>query len=227
VAQGDVVATQPTIGTRVHPGSTVTIIESLGPVMLTVPDVTGMEQAAAEAQLKQAGLKVGQVTGATSASVPAGQVVSTNPPGNTSWPQNKPVTITVSQGPPLPSFVGEMFQDAQAEAENDGYQLQQTTAPSSNEPQGTIVGQSPAAGTPITPGETITVQVSPGPPEVAIPDVSGMSVDQATQVLQQAGFQVAVNQGLFGGNTVQSTSPSGQAPQGSTVTLNLGGFNFP
>ena len=39
--------------------------------------------------------------------------------------------------------------------------------------------QSPAPGTPITPGEVVTVWVSAGPPQVAVPNVTGMNVNQA------------------------------------------------
>jgi eukaryotic-like serine/threonine-protein kinase len=228
VAQGDVVRTRPSVGSSVHQGSTVTIIESLGPLMISVPQVSGLQQAAAEAALKQAGLKVGTVTGAASSSVPAGEVISTTPASGTSWPQSKPVSLLVSQGPPLPNLVGDQVADAQAQAQSGNFQLQQVTATSSNEPQGTIVGQSPAAGTPITPGEVVTVNVSSGPPEVAVPDVQGLSEQQAMQELQAAGFAVQVTGGgVFGGNTVQSYSPTGQAPQGATITIDMGGFSFP
>lgn len=224
---GDVVRTQPATGSSVHRGSTVTIIESIGPVMITVPNVTGLSQAAAEAALRKAGLKPGAVTDTGSSTVPAGEVVSTNPPADTSWPQNKPVGLTVSAGPPLPNFVGQQFQDAQSQAQSGGYQLQEVAAVNSNQPQGTIVGQSPQPGTPITPNEVVTVQVSNGPAQVNIPDVTGQSVEAATAALQAAGFQVTVNQqGPFNTDVVQSTSPSGQAPQGSTITLNVGGI-FP
>jgi beta-lactam-binding protein with PASTA domain len=64
----------------------------------------------------------------------------------------------------------------------------------------------------------VTVKVSQGPPTVPVPDVTGMNVHQAEQVLTQAGFQVIVQGGDFG-NTVTSYSPTGQAPQGSTITL--------
>ena len=97
---------------------------------------------------------------------------------------------------------------------------------SSSQAQGTIISQSPAAGSPITKGEVVTVQVSNGPPEVSIPNVDGLSVREATQELEQAGFQVTVNRGLFGGNTVMSYAPTGQAPKGSMVTITTG-FNFP
>jgi eukaryotic-like serine/threonine-protein kinase len=220
---GDVVRTLPATGSSVHRGSTVTIIESIGPVMITVPNVTGMQQAAAEAALRKAGLTPGAVTATGSSTVPAGEVVSTSPPPETSWPQTKPVGLTVSAGPPLPNFVGQQFQAAQAQAQAGQYQLQEVSAVNSNQPQGTIVGQSPQPGTPITPNEVVTVQVSNGPPQVAVPNVAGQSVAAATATLQAAGFQVSVNQqGPFASNTVQSYSPTGQAPQGSTITLNVG-----
>jgi eukaryotic-like serine/threonine-protein kinase len=225
VAKGDVAATDPGTGSSVKRGATVTIIESIGPVMISVPQVTGLTEAAAQAELKKAGLAPGSVTTAASDTIPVGVVISTDPVAGTSWPQAKPVGITVSAGPPLPNFVGQQFSAAQAAAQAGGYQLQQQTV-SNSAAQGTIVGQSPGAGSPITKGEVVTVQVSNGPPEVSIPNVVGMNVRQATQELQQAGFQVSVTQGVFGGGTVATESPTGQAPKGSTITLTTG-FNFP
>jgi eukaryotic-like serine/threonine-protein kinase len=224
IAKGDVIKTEPAIGSSAKRGTVVTMFVSTGPVMITVPQVTGLTQAAAESALKKAGLTPGQVTSAASSTIGAGVVISTNPVAGTAWPQDKPVGLSVSAGPPLPNFVGQQFPTAQAEAQQGGYQVQQQNDSNSNQPAGTIVSQSPAAGTPITQGEVVTVQVSTGPPEVAIPSVQGLTVQQATQILQQAGFQVQVNQGL--GGRVASTSPSGQAPQGSTITINVG-FTFP
>jgi serine/threonine-protein kinase len=226
IAKGDVITTDPAIGTSAKRGAAVTMIVSSGPVMISVPQVTGLNQAAAEAALRKAGLTPGAVTQTASATIGAGIVTSTDPVAGTSWPQTKPVGITVSAGPPLPSFVGQQFQDAQGQAQSGGYQLQQVPDANSSQPQGTITSQSPAPGTPITPGEVVTVHVSNGPPEVPVPDVTGDSVRQATRILQQAGFQVQVSSGIFSGNTVSSESPSGQAPQGSTITLSLG-FSFP
>jgi serine/threonine-protein kinase len=225
VARGGVIRTDPAIGTSVKRGAQVTIIESTGPVMINVPQVTGLSQAAAVAELKKAGLTVGSITTTASATIPAGEVISTTPVVGTLWPQPKPVKIAVSAGPPLPNFVGQQFGAAQGLAQQGGYQLNQQNV-SSEQPPGTIVGQSPAAGTPISKGEVVNVQVSSGPPMVAIPNVAGLSVDQATAELQQAGFQVQVNQGAFTGKTVQSFSPTGQAPKGSTITLTLN-FSFP
>ena len=60
--------------------------------------------------------------------------------------------------------------------------------------------------------------------EVNVPDVIGMTVQQATQVLQAAGFQAQVQSfGLGGGNNrrVWDYSPIGQAPGGSTILLDV------
>ena len=56
---------------------------------------------------------------------------------------------------------------------------------------------------------------------VAVPDPIGLSVEQATQELQAAGFQVQVNRyGPF--NKVFDFSPVSQAPRGSTIVLDVG-----
>jgi eukaryotic-like serine/threonine-protein kinase len=225
VAKGDVIKTDPAIGSSAKRGAVVTMIVSTGPVMINVPQVTGLTEAAAESALKKAGLKPGQVSSAASSTIGAGVVISTNPVAGTAWPQDKPVGLTVSAGPPLPNFVGQMFQDAQGEAQQGGYQLQEQANANSSQPAGTITGQSPAAGTPISQGEVVTVQVSTGPPEVAIPNVQGLSVQDATAALQAAGFQVQVQQGI--GHQVSGTNPSGQAPKGSMVTIDVGFTGFP
>ena len=99
----------------------------------------------------------------------------------------------------------------------------------SSQQQGTIVAQSPAPSTPVQPGQTISVSVSAGPPMVPIPDVQGENCQQAQQDLSNAGFtSVTVQQGFFAepGDKVQSVSPSGQAPSGTTITLLCGRGHF-
>jgi eukaryotic-like serine/threonine-protein kinase len=67
----------------------------------------------------------------------------------------------------------------------------------------------------------VTVWVSSGPQQVPVPNVQGMNVNQAEQALAAAGFNVTVNQ--FGpGQRVITYSPTGTAPQGSTITLTVG-----
>jgi serine/threonine-protein kinase len=218
VRKGDVISTDPAAGASIRRGGKVTVIPSLGPIMKTVPPVTGELVAVADHNLKLAGLIPASATRQTSASIPAGIVIATNPVAGTSWPEHKPVQVVVSAGPPLPSFVGAQLSQAQAAAAAGGYSVNQVPSSDTSQPAGTIVKQSPLPGTPITPGEVVTVYVSPGPQMVSVPDVTGLSVKEAEQELTAAGFNVTQSS-LTPGHKVISYSPSGEAPQGSTITI--------
>ncbi|HEY2549696.1 MAG TPA: PASTA domain-containing protein [Streptosporangiaceae bacterium] len=222
---GSVISTSPASGARLKDGSTVTLILSLGPVKVTMPPVTGMALSSAEATLHQAGLTPGRIIQATSTTIPAGTVISTSPTAGSSWPQDKPVTLTVSAGQPLPDFKGQTVDQANATAASGGYTINPVQARRSTQPQGTIIRQSPRPGTAISQGEVVTVYFSPGPPDVTIPDVTGQDAHQAAKVLEEAGFNVQVQQ-VGPGNRVVSFSPTGSAPKGTTITLMVG-FAFP
>ncbi len=106
-------------------------------------------------------------------------------------------------------------------ANQDQVSLQEQSDPNSQQPAGTIIGQEPAAGAMYRPGQTVIVRVSTGPQLVPVPNVIGMSVQQATQALQAAGFQVQVNSFTRFGK-VFDFSPVGEAPRGSTITVDSG-----
>jgi beta-lactam-binding protein with PASTA domain len=217
VAKGKVLGTNP--AGRVSKGSAVALVVSSGPFTSVVPAVQHEQPAQAQAALQRVHL-VG-TTQQIASSFPVGSVVGTKPAAGTSWPQTKPVTILVSAGPALPSFLGENIQAAQQWAGQHGVTLNQQPDNNSQQPAGTITGQQPAAGATVQPGETITVNVSTGPQNVNVPSPIGMSVAAATQTLQQAGFRVQVNRyGPF--DKVFDFSPVGQAPRGSTITLDVG-----
>jgi serine/threonine-protein kinase len=221
VAKGHVIGTEPSAGTGVTHGGKIVIIPSLGPVLVTMPVVTGQQLAQAQQSVRAAGLIVAPPAYETSTTIPAGIVISTTPVGYQRWPKHKPVRLIVSSGQPLPNFEGQQVSAAQAAAASGGYSIQQQTAANSTQPQGTVVNQSPQAGTPITSGEVVTVWVSAGPPGVSVPNVKGMSQQQAVQTLQGAGFQVNVVTGLFG-SSVTNYSPQGSAPSGATITITVG-----
>jgi beta-lactam-binding protein with PASTA domain/tRNA A-37 threonylcarbamoyl transferase component Bud32 len=225
VARNDVISTSPS--GRALPGSTVALTVSLGPRMITVPPVAGKPSAeAAAAVLRGVGLTVSPTSkgvGVTG-TVVMGAVVGTVPAAGTSWPQNKPVTIEVVAGLALPNLVGQDINAIQQWAGQNHINLQQTQV-KSNKPQGIIVAQSIPMGTPVAPGGTVAVSVSQGPPEVQIPnDLIGQPFQQVQQELQSLGFQVNGEQQFNFGQKVTQIDPSGQAPQGSTITVIYGGF---
>ncbi|MEP7024748.1 MAG: PASTA domain-containing protein, partial [Actinomycetota bacterium] len=224
VPRGEIVRTSPAIGARTHKGVAITIIPSLGAFRVKVPPVTGMKLADANAALRKAGLIPGPVTNATSTTIPAGVVISTHPAAGQTWPQTRPVALVQSAGQPVPNMVGEQLSEAQAQAQQLGFQLNPKDNKHSDQPAGTITSQAIRPGGPITPGEVITVRVSTGPRMVDVPNVIGLDEQAADNLMLQAGFQISISQqGL--GHRVVGYSPMGQAPIGSTITL-LVGFSF-
>ena len=226
VQRGLVVGTSP--AGRAAKGSGITILVSAGPYISTVPMVRHDTLAQAEAALQRVHLLYRiQPVGSNA---PVGTVLGTDPPAGRSWPQTKPVAILLAASPPLPNFVGMDVHAAEQWAQQHGVHLVERQDQNSQQPQGTVTGQEPGAGSAYQQGQTVVVTVSNGPAEVNVPDPIGLNVNQATRLLQDAGFQVYVEQlGLFG-NRVIDYSPVGQAPPGSTITLLVGttggGFGF-
>jgi serine/threonine-protein kinase len=223
--KGEVLLTTPAAGTRVTGGSPVTLVLSLGPRMIQMPNVTGDTLRQAKLALRTAHLHLGAISKTLSGTVPAGDVISSNPQAYTTWPQTRPVGLTISEGPGLPDFIGQPFQFAQTAAQAGGYRVQQVLDKNSKAPAGQITRQSPLPNTPIKPGEVVIVHVSQGPPTIAVPDVKGLTVQQAVAELQQAGFSVKVNEEGFG-DKVGSYSPTSPEPKGTTITVNAGIFSF-
>ena len=221
VAKGQVIRSVPASGQRVGKGSHITLVPSAGPHRRQMPQVTGLILQAAQAALRQAGLTPGRVTKETSGTIAAGIVVSTTPAAGTMWPQPQPVRLVVSAGPPMPDFVGQPQEAAQGWASANGVSLDVVTTTKSDAPAGTITSQSQRPGSSFTRGQVITITISPGPPMVAVPNVDGQSVEQATHILEQLGFSVNVNQ-VGPVDNVFNYSPNNQAPKGSAITLWVG-----
>jgi eukaryotic-like serine/threonine-protein kinase len=97
--------------------------------------------------------------------------------------------------------------------------------------EGKVIRTSPAPGTPLERGSTVTLVVSSGPPEktkVPVPDVIGRTEAAATAMLQSAGFKVKTQEVLVTDDAddgrVQDQSPNAdtEAEEGSTVTITVG-----
>jgi serine/threonine-protein kinase len=221
VTKGLVIRTSPANGSRIARGGRVDLVVSAGPHMINMPQVTGQTLTDAQAAIKHAGLVPGKVKTVTSTTIAAGVVISTDPTAGTSWPQPKPVSIVLSAGPPLPNFVGQDKSVAEQWAAANGVKLNEVPAAHSDQPVNIVVKQSAPPGSAFTNGEVITIQISPGPPMANIPNVDGLRVPKAVDVLRSAGFVVQINQvGPF--NVVFDYNPKGQAPKGSTITLTTG-----
>jgi serine/threonine-protein kinase len=88
-----------------------------------------------------------------------------------------------------------------------------------------VIETRPSEGTPLNRGSTVTLVVSKGPEQVAVPNEVGKNVDDARNDLENAGFKVSVTRqesSTADPDTVLSQAPTGgQAAKGSTVALTV------
>jgi serine/threonine-protein kinase len=157
-------------------------------------------------------------------------VVAQSPTGGQKVHPRTSVRLNISSGPQpitVPNVIGQSYFQASTTLQQDGFKVARNDV-DSNQPQNTVVDQSPAADSSVAKGSTVTLSVSKGPTTTAVPSVRGDTRDDATGALQQAGFQVVVveqnvtDPGVD--NIVLRQNPAGgaQAKIGSTVTITVG-----
>jgi beta-lactam-binding protein with PASTA domain len=167
------------------------VLVSVGGVQ--VPDVTGKTQADATKALEDAGLKVGEVTSTSDAEAPAGTVVRQDPAAGTEVDDGSTVVLAVSSGPgtaAVPDVVGMDRAEAEGALADAGFVPASAMQYDVTAPAGQVVQQLPAAGDEAAAGSQVGLLVSKGRPEVSVsvPDVTGMTQDQATTTLADAGL---------------------------------------
>ena len=209
VPEGHVLTQDPS--GRVVKGGTVTVTLSRGPEVYPVPDIIGASFEVAQRQLDELGLAVVEDDGAHSDTVPEGRVLAVAPGVGEQVRPGDQVTVTVSLGRApidVPSLIG--LTEAEARGQLEQRQLVAAVEQvESNEPAGRVVGQSPGANSGAAPGDTVTIQVSEGPPTSPVPDVVGKDCDKAEQELREAGFEVRI----------QNPSAGTGLPPGTEVTI--------
>ncbi|CCK30707.1 Serine/threonine-protein kinase PK-1 [Streptomyces davaonensis JCM 4913] len=229
VKRGQVISTDPAVGSRIRQNDSVNLVVSKGPEVVKVPDLEGYRLDKARELLAGAGLEPGMVTREFSDSVARGSVISTDPTAGTERRSGSAVALVVSKGRPVdvPDVTGESLDDARAELDEVGLKVkvaaEQVTSPDFE--KGEVAAQSPEADSEVVVGDTVTLTLSKGPEMVEVPDVVGDNVDDAKAELEAAGFEVEEDRGLLGlfGDTVEGQSVEGgdTAPKGSTITIEI------
>ncbi len=218
----------PNPGQKVDKDSVVTVFVSNGPTTVKVPDVVGIDQTDARRRLRRARLTP-EIQRESSTKVTEGTVIRTDPGPGRLVERDSSVTLVVSSGPGeavVPNVVGEDQESAVSALRAKGLSPI-VRERSSSEPADTVVDQTPAAGQRVDEGSSVTIFVSDG--KVAeVPDVTGLTQDDAEAELRDAGFRVSVrtrdtDQPDEDG-TVLSQSPQGGAErrQDATVTITVG-----
>ena len=167
-------------------------VDGGAPTLVEIPDLTGSEQAQALNDLQSLGFIVG-IENAADSSVPAGFVITTQPPANTITNPDTLVTIIVSVGPeafPVPYVVDLEVARGVYVIKESGFQVgQQLEINDDNIPRGFIISQNPIAGTKMSPDSTVDLVISAGPSLIEISDLSRKSIVDAIQILETLGFE--------------------------------------
>ena len=99
VPSGEVASQQPLGGTAIAAGGSVEVSISLGPVPVTVPDIIGLTEADAMAEVDAAGLTTGAVAFVNDPNMPVGAVLTQDPPPRSKAGPGTSVDLVVSGGP--------------------------------------------------------------------------------------------------------------------------------
>lgn len=196
--------------------------------VISVPNVVGLSSQAAIRELRAAGFVVSQVF-EPSETVPSSEVISQSPAALAEMGQGEEIEITVSSGAvpvTVLGVVGQSAGDAARFLQDRGFDSELQVVEGSTAPAGQVLRQDPTAGSEVAPGHTITLFVAEGLQAVEVPDVAGMTLLRATQVLVQAGLEVGdevrdepsvdVEEGLVIGT---DPAPPGLLLPGATVTI--------
>ncbi|MCL6286584.1 MULTISPECIES: Stk1 family PASTA domain-containing Ser/Thr kinase [Streptomyces] len=195
-----------------------------------VPSLLGQTQKTAEQRLSAEGLGLKGVDRVFSDTVERGSVVSSEPASGERIRGNGAVKLVVSRGPEIvrvPDVVGSSLADARRALKKVGLAPGMVTKEFSEDvARGEVIRTDPRAGTDRNPDTAVALVVSKGAP-VEVPDVSGLSVEDATAELEAEGLKAEVLPGrvhsaeVEGDVTEQSPAEGAEAAEGDTVQLTI------
>jgi len=222
VEEGLVTRTDPPAGEVVDRDAVVTLIVSLGREPTTVPDVVGQPEADARLALAESGFGVGDSLQQFDDDIADGSVITLLDQdgaalevGSDSF-VGTPVQLVVSVGA-IPDVRGLSVEGAQEALEarsltgivGGDQEFDNDVA------EGDVLRIEVIEEGPVRPGDTLTLIISRGPDLVTVPEVAGLSIDDAVERLREAGFEVNLDTNVPPGlrdstlAPVQSTSPGG------------------
>lgn len=235
IPEGKVVKTNPEAKAIVQKGREVVLYISTGGRKIKMKDYTDMEYNEAVEALVKLDFKESKIKKKEeySDTVEKGKIISQTPEANSEvTPDKTSVKFVVSKGVKpikISDYVGMTINEALLDLANNGInesQVKQTQQESDKE-AGTILSQTPSAGSSVTPGNTmINFVVSSGPNEVSVPDFTGMSKSEVQSAAKEAGLTVNFEEDydtqVPAGQVIRSNPSAGEkVKKNSSVTVTL------
>ncbi|MGB1631438.1 MAG: protein kinase domain-containing protein [Acidimicrobiales bacterium] len=191
----EVVRVDPPPGRALADGETVRLFVSLGEPLVVVPESIGLSITDAADRLTAAGFTVGEISEAADETVASGLVLAlVTPGGAVELEPGTVVDLVVSTGPQdrtVPDMVAS-GDAADAIVQLAALRLTATEVREFDEtiPAGEIIRYEPPPGTIVPVGTDVVIVVSDGPRPRPVPDVIGLDVADATEILEADGFVV-------------------------------------
>lgn len=231
IEKGKIVSQTPSKNSKVKKGRTVRVILSAGNTELKVPDLKGLSYKEAKTLLSEMGLQISKGDEVDSDSVTEGLIASQYPSAKTKVDKGDIITVNISRGKKdavIPKLVGTTFtseSDVSDILSKYGYKLGKVSYEESYETPGTIIKQSPDAGTTAEKKTTVDIVISKAKSKATVPNLNGMTYDQAESALQSLGFSVGrvteeENNGFTAGTVFkQYPAANSEYQTGSTVDI--------
>ena len=195
------------------------------PVSLKVPNVVGLTEIEARALLKNFNVNIEY---APDGKIPVDRVASQLPLATSDASSGSSVTLTISEGPgnttvPV-GIIGLSLEEARYKLTAAGLLISQTIATDSDQAPGVVLSINPAAGTTITAGSGVILEIASG--SVQVPSLVGLNEIGAKTVLTQAGFlirEITASDPSKPIGEVLAQAPEGGATKtiGSVVTITI------
>ena len=196
-----------------------------------VPDVVGLTQEEAINRIVSSGFTQGEVKPGFSNDYPEGTIFDQNPDAGNAARKGSKIDLVVSKGPePAQAVtVPDLTNMTPTEAGNAlglvALKAQEgDTVFSDHIEAGRVAAQNPAPNATIKAGDTVTYNLSKGGDQVDVPNVVGMSREEATTTLEQAGFAVQIateENDEYAAGIVCAQSATEKASRGSTITITV------
>ena len=231
--RGQVIDTNPPIGTQVDERTVVTLIVGSGPASVNVPLLAGKTVQEAQALLEQAGLELGtQTQQETADSRLVGRVIGSTPPAGSPVEGGSTVDLAVGieqTGVQVPNVAGQEVDDAVNALRDAGLNPQR---PDSADDNDRVSGTNPPAGQRVERGSDVELLFGDSGEAVRMPNVEGLSREQALDRLGEEGLlnvqtrEQRVNNANQDGEVIdQSVEPGEQVSPGQQITLTIGEAN--
>ena len=214
-------------------------ILSRTPATIAVPDVAGQTVAEAKEALKKSKFEAGEEKSEASDTVAEGRVIRTDPEAGSGRKEGTKVNLIVSSGKQsfqLSNYVGRKYTDVVAELKEKKVPenlIKMEEEESSESEPGTILKQSPAAGTTydLSKASTITLTVAKKVTSVSMPSYIGSSLEftknNLTQIVgvKEANIEVVevstAPEGTAEGTVVDQTPKAGEKVDLASTRIKL------